>query len=103
MPFSRRVLNLPRIEDCPQLRHLIICQGNNLVWWYTKKIENIRFETNSHELDEFFNQNMDASVQQRTTGEIISIDDDNMTENEEDDDIQWIEIEKNSDTIDGKK
>lgn len=46
---------------------------------------------------------MNTRVQQRTTGEVVSIDDDNKTENQEDDDIQWIEVNENSDTIDGKK
>ena len=104
MPFSRRVVNLPRIEDCPQLRNLIIRQGNNLVWWYTQKFENIRFETNAHELDEFFDQNMDVRVQQRTIGKIVSVhDENNTTDDEEDDDeIQWIELDGNSDIIDEK-
>ena len=46
---------------------------------------------------------MNARVQQRTAGEIVSIDDDNITENEEDDDIQWIEIDENLNTIDEKQ
>ncbi|CAF4956293.1 unnamed protein product, partial [Rotaria sp. Silwood1] len=44
-PFSRRVVNLPAIGNCYQLRDLIVQQGNSNVWWHLKKFDEIRFKT----------------------------------------------------------
>jgi hypothetical protein len=84
---------LPRIENCPQLRNLVVQQGNNYVWWYIKKYEKIQVKTTVRELDEACDQNIVRKDKSSMKCEnIASLDDDNSTaRNEDDDDIIWIE------------
>jgi hypothetical protein len=87
------MLNLPRIENCRQLRNLIVQQGNNYIWWYTKKYEKIRFKTTESQLNDVYNRNVVwKSKWSMKCEDIVMIDGDNNTAKNEDDDddIQWI-------------
>ncbi|CAF4251884.1 unnamed protein product [Rotaria sordida] len=94
LPFSRRVLNLPRIENCSQFRNLVTQQGNNFVWLYTGNYDKIRFKTTERELHEVFDRYaIKKCKQSKKCEDVILLDGvHNTTDNEEDDNdgIQWI-------------
>jgi hypothetical protein len=93
LPFSQRVLNLPQIENCPQLKNLIVQQSISYVWWYTKKWEKIQFKTTERELNVFNRHIVEKDKWSIKSKDIVPIDCDNnivRNEEEDDDDIQWI-------------
>lgn len=92
LPFSRKELNLPRIEHCRQLRDLVTQQDNNFIWLYTRKYDKIQFRTTERELNEVFDRYaLHISKQSKNCEDIIVLDDDNNTSENEDknDDIKW--------------
>ncbi|CAF3849002.1 unnamed protein product [Rotaria sordida] len=74
LPFSRRVLNLPRIENCSQLRNLVTQQGNNFVWLYTGNYDKIRFKTTERELHEVFDRRLLPLNTHSYVGSLILVD-----------------------------
>lgn len=91
-PFSRRVLELPKIEYCRQLRNLVAGQGNNFFWLYTGQYEKIQFKTTERELDEILERYaIKKNTRSRECNDATSnYDSENMIESEDDDNVQWI-------------
>ncbi|CAM4850338.1 unnamed protein product, partial [Rotaria magnacalcarata] len=85
-PFSRRPVNLPTINNCHQLRHLIVLQGNNYAWWYLQMFDRIRFKTTQRELNELFDRYVIQKSKKSTIpADVIVIDSDNSTSGNDDD------------------